>query len=61
MPPNKVAITEADAAKLVSWILALDAKQQTPGARGNRRCHARLDVLKRAGRARLDSPPMHNG
>ena len=23
MPPNKVAITEADAAKLVSWILSL--------------------------------------
>ena len=27
MPPNKVAISEADAAKLVSWILALDAKK----------------------------------
>jgi len=25
MPPNKVAITEADAGKLVGWILALDA------------------------------------
>lgn len=24
MPPNKVAITEADASKLVSWILALE-------------------------------------
>lgn len=24
MPPNKVAISEADAAKLVAWILALD-------------------------------------
>lgn len=24
MPPNKVAITEVDAAKLVSWILALE-------------------------------------
>jgi cytochrome c len=27
MPPNKVAITEADAAKLVSWILALEVKK----------------------------------
>ena len=27
MPPNKVAITEADAGKLVAWILALDAKK----------------------------------
>lgn len=27
MPPNKVAITEVDAAKLVSWILALDVKK----------------------------------
>ena len=27
MPPNKVAISEADAAKLVSWILALEAKK----------------------------------
>ena len=26
MPPNKVAISEADAAKLVAWILALDPK-----------------------------------
>lgn len=26
MPPNKVAISEADAAQLVSWILALDVK-----------------------------------
>lgn len=26
MPPNEVAIKEADAKKLVSWILALDAK-----------------------------------
>lgn len=27
MPPNKVAISEPDAAKLVSWILALDTKK----------------------------------
>ncbi|MBT9553041.1 MAG: c-type cytochrome [Hydrogenophaga sp.] len=27
MPPNKVAISSADAAKLVSWILALDVKK----------------------------------
>lgn len=27
MPPNKVAIAEADAAKLVSWILALEVKK----------------------------------
>jgi cytochrome c len=27
MPPNKVAITEADTKKLVHWILALDAKK----------------------------------
>jgi cytochrome c len=27
MPPNKVAISEADAAKLVSWILALEVKK----------------------------------
>jgi cytochrome c len=27
MPPNKVAITEADAGKLVSWILTLDSKK----------------------------------
>ena len=27
MPPNKVAITEVDAAKLVSWILALEPAQ----------------------------------
>jgi len=26
MPPNKVAISEADAAKLVAWILALEPK-----------------------------------
>jgi cytochrome c len=26
MPPNKVAISEADANKLVGWILSLDAK-----------------------------------
>ena len=25
MPPNKMAITEADAAKVVGWILSLDA------------------------------------
>lgn len=28
MPPNKVAISEADAAKVVSWILSLEAKKQ---------------------------------
>ncbi len=27
MPPNKVAISSADAAQLVSWILALDVKK----------------------------------
>lgn len=27
MPPNKVAISEADAAQLVSWILALEVKK----------------------------------
>jgi len=27
MPPNKVAISEADAGKLVAWILALEAKK----------------------------------
>lgn len=27
MPPNKVAISEVDAAQLVSWILALDVKK----------------------------------
>lgn len=27
MPPNKVAITEADASKVVGWILSLDAKK----------------------------------
>lgn len=27
MPPNKVAISEPDAAKLVSWILALEVKK----------------------------------
>lgn len=27
MPPNKVAITEANAGKLVGWILSLDAKK----------------------------------
>lgn len=27
MPPNKVAISEADAGKLVKWILALDDKK----------------------------------
>ena len=27
MPPNKVAISETDAAKLVSWILALEVKK----------------------------------
>lgn len=27
MPPNKVAISEVDAAQLVSWILALEAKK----------------------------------
>jgi cytochrome c len=27
MPPNKVAITEADAGKLVGWILKLEAKK----------------------------------
>ena len=27
MPPNKVAISTADAAQLVSWILALDVKK----------------------------------
>jgi cytochrome c len=27
MPPNKVAISEADASKLVGWILSLDAKK----------------------------------
>jgi cytochrome c len=27
MPPNKVAITEADTRKLVHWILALDVKK----------------------------------
>ena len=27
MPPNKVAISEADAHRLVGWILSLDAKQ----------------------------------
>ena len=27
MPPNKVAISQADAAKLVSWILALEPKK----------------------------------
>ena len=28
MPPNKVAITEADANKVVAWILSLEAKKQ---------------------------------
>ena len=28
MPPNKVAITEADAKKLVRWILALDSAKK---------------------------------
>ena len=28
MPPNKVAITEADASKLVAWILAMDAARK---------------------------------
>jgi cytochrome c len=27
MPPNEVAIKEADARRLVDWILALDAKK----------------------------------
>jgi hypothetical protein len=61
MPPNAVAIKEADAKRLVGWILALEAPKKRPRAFPTIRGMLQFELLKTEGRARRGRLTLNHG